>query len=44
MKPHCFLSPSSFSFRTRSKCVCAGRGNERISVYEEGQKDNGMCA
>lgn len=22
MKPHCFLSPSSFSFRPRSKCAC----------------------
>lgn len=43
MKPHCFLSPSSFSFCTRSKCMHS-KGGAGVSVYEEGQKDNGMRA
>lgn len=42
MKPYCFLSLSSVSFRAHIASACAGSGNERISAYEEGQKDNGM--
>lgn len=36
MKPHCFLSHSSFSFRTRRKCVWGGGMGGYLSVCGEG--------